>query len=67
MLRKVIKMENYWEIDGNFWSKNKFPYDVAKELARTLSNCKNCIDCEWCRDCNNCIECDSCRNCNDCY
>ena len=59
-------LKDFWEIDGNFWSKDKFAYETAQDLAKTLSNCKGCVDCEWCRDCYNCIECDDCKNCYFC-
>ena len=46
-----MELENYWNIDGNYYSKDKFAYETAEALAKTLKNCKYCVDCEWCRDC----------------
>ena len=44
-------LKDFWEIDGNFWSRDKFAYNEAQDLSKTLKNCKGCVDCEWFRDC----------------
>lgn len=62
-------IKNYWEVDGNYWSKSKYSEDRARELAKTLKDCKNCIDCSYCKDCESCTNChhsENCKNCIDC-
>lgn len=49
-------MENFWEIDGNFWSRDKYSYDEALEASKTLKECKNCQDCTMCQDCYDLME-----------
>ena len=60
-------LKDFWEIDGNFWSRDKFTYSEAQDLSKTLKNCKGCVDCEWCIDCYNCIDCLDCKNCYFCH
>ena len=57
---------SYWDFEnGNKYSKNKYTYEVAKELNETLHNCENCIDCKVCWDCKDLKNCDNCKNCNN--
>ena len=49
-----------WEVNGNYWSKDKYSYDEAVELSKTLVNCDNCLDC---KDCYGCLDCVFCKYC----
>ena len=73
---KMMNKENYWNIDGNFWSKSKYSEAQARKLAETLKFCKNCINCNNCYGCYDCYECQNCENsyncefckgCDNCY
>lgn len=47
-VEEIINIANmpYWLIDGNYFSKNRYQtFDFAKQMAKTLRNCFNCIDC----------------------
>ena len=55
-----------WEVNGNYWSKDKYSYDEAVELSKTMVNCDNCLDCSDCVDCKKCVDCNSCDNCENC-
>lgn len=38
----------------------------AEKFSKTLSNCYNCTDCEYCCNCTNCDGCAFCSDCNNC-
>ena len=60
-------LENCWEIDGNYWSKELYKTELqAKVAAKTLINCSGCMDCIDCVNCHNCILCEKCAHCIDC-
>ena len=51
-----------WEVNGNYWSKDKYSYDEAVELSKTMVNCDNCLDCRDCVDCKYCEAYTDCVN-----
>ena len=66
-MSKILKgNNNYYEINGNYWSKNSHTEDEVKEISKNMINCKNCLDCEDCRNCVNCFYCKDCVDCQFC-
>ena len=59
-------LKDFWEIDGNYWSRDKYSYNEALEASKTLYECKNCVDCKYCDMCNSCEYCFGCNDCNEC-
>lgn len=56
----------YWVIGSNKWSKELYTKEEAKQYAKTLINCENCIDCRFCQNCQNCDGLLFCQNCQNC-
>ena len=61
---------DYWiDKNDNKWDKSLYSREQAIELSKTLTDCKECINCEYCIECINCehcIECIYCEDCKDC-
>lgn len=58
-----MRVEDYFHINGNYFSKVKYTFEDAEKISETLINCKGCIDCQDCIGCTECRECTSCTNC----
>ena len=61
-----MRIEDYYYIDGNYFAKIKYTYENALEISKTLINCKECIDCEYCNNCKDCVGCERCTDCVGC-
>lgn len=57
----------YWvDSNNNKWDITLYSKKKAKKHAKSLNNCKDCINCFECGNCVNCFECINCSNCVDC-
>lgn len=66
-----MKLENgFWvDTNKNAWDCESYTEVEAKQLSKTLINCKgmlNCCHCNSCRYCASCSYCNDCKNCSRC-
>lgn len=65
----IIDLGNVWIINGNRFTKALYGDDIetAKQYAKTLINCFDCMDCANCINCNHCVGCNNCKDCEHCF
>lgn len=63
-----MKLIDGWWIDNNNnkWLAEWYSKKEAKELSKSLIDCKDCVGCSHCINCSKCIESHVCINCLEC-